>query len=138
MNTIDFVLKILSLIDTPLSAIQIQKLFFLLEKRLGQEATYFKFKPYFYGPYDKNLTDIINEAVKNNKIELSVVNGVDYYKIDKNYIQDTAYFFDTNKREFIKNLTTFIKQKKFKELCFAIYDEFPEMKVNSVFNLNKL
>ncbi len=134
MEKKDFVLKVLSIIDMPLTPIQIQKMFFLLEKRLGKEAAFFNFEPYMYGPYDRNLNDIVNEMVKNNEIDVSNINGVNNYQVNKNLNHFNNNFFDEKKAQFIQNLASFIKQKTFKELCFSIYEEFPEMKVNSVFN----
>jgi hypothetical protein len=49
-------------------------------------------------------------------------------------MKDNIDFLNSEKKLFIKQLVDFIKQKTFKELCFAIYDEFPEMKINSIFN----
>ncbi len=134
MNKETFLLKVLSIINTPLSPIQIQKLFFLLEKRLPKDAKYFEFKPYFYGPYDKQLTLLLNKLIFNNKIQVLTMNNVDYYQLNKYYFESTADFLDNRKKEFILEIIDFIKRKNFKELCFAIYNEFPEMKVNSVFN----
>lgn len=135
-NQEEFLLNVLSIVRVALSPIQIQKLFFLLEKRLGKEAEYFDFQPYFYGPYDKNLTEILNKAVQNNKLELSNINGVSYYQINKSHVKNTDHFLDDKKKQFIDTLVNFITHKSFKELCFAIYKEFPDMKKNSVFNGN--
>lgn len=134
MDRKEFVLNVFSLLpaDYPyLSPIKVQKLFFLIEKRLGQNGTYFNFQPYLYGPYDSELKAVINELVKDEKMEIEKHNNLSLYKIVKR--ADTANFLTKAERDYIQcTLIPFVLKKSFRELCFAIYDEFPEMKVNSV------
>ena len=134
MNKKDFVLNVFSLLPKEhsyLSPIKVQKLFFLIEKRLGKDGTYFNFQPYLYGPYDSTLKYVINELVKDEKIEIEKRNNVSLYRIIKPV--DTENFLTKAQRDYIQcTLIPFVLKRSFRELCFAIYNEFPEMKVNSV------
>ena len=134
MDRKEFVLNVFSLLPDNhpyLSPIKVQKLFFLIEKRLGKDGAYFNFQPYLYGPYDSNLKSVINELVSEEKVEIERRNNLSIYKIVKPV--DTDNFLTKQEREYIKcTLIPFVLKKSFRELCFAIYDEFPEMKVNSV------
>ncbi len=129
----DLILNILGLVpEEQFSPVQIQKLFFLLDKRLKLNC--FNFKAYHYGPYDKDLTDTLTSlAVFSGKIEIKDINGIAHYQISNNYIPDTSNFLDSEKRDFIKSMVSFVKSLSFKQLCMAIYKEFPEMAENSVF-----
>lgn len=117
--------------DETLSPVQTQKLFFLLEKRLGRN--YFDFKPYHYGPYDKNLTDTLTMLYCNGLIQIKNINGINHYQLNKDCSSITENFFNENEKNFIKDLISFIKNLSFRQLCMSIYKEFPEMSVNSVF-----
>ena len=134
MDKKDFVLNVFSLLPDNhpyLSPIKVQKLFFLIEKRLGKDGTYFNFQPYLYGPYDSNLKAVITELVKDEKMEIEKHNNLSLYKIVKR--ANTDNFLTKAERDYIQcTLIPFVLQKSFRELCFAIYNEFPEMKVNSV------
>ena len=136
MNKEEFVFKTLSLLkNKDFSPVQIQKLFFLLEKRL--DVKYFDFKPYNYGPYSFELQNFLDAMSSFGEIQLQNINGINHYKIAENNIQNTDGFFDDKKRNFIIELGDFIKSLSFKELCISIYKEFPEMAENSVFFKNK-
>jgi hypothetical protein len=135
MNKKDFVWKVFSLIPSPdinvLTPIKLQKLFFLIEKRVGQEASFFNFQPYLYGPYDKDLKDTVDSLVEDGVIGIGNANGVKYYKLNTPANNDDM--LDQNKRDFIQNnLFPFVLTKSFKDLCLSIYKEFPEMAKNSV------
>lgn len=129
----EIILNVLSLVpDNSFSPVQIQKLFFLLEKRL--QLNCFNFIPYHYGPYDRSLTDALTAlAVFSGKIEIKNIDGVKHYQISSSSYNDISNFFDDSKRKFIREMVSFIKKLSFKQLCMAIYKEFPEMAQNSVF-----
>lgn len=132
MNKTKFILTILSLLKNyTFSTLQIQKLFFLLEKRLG--TSLFEFKPYSYGPYSFELQNYIDTMVEDNQIRIKNIDRINHYKINENDILEIESFFDEPKRQFVIKLANFVKNLTFKELSMSIYKEFPEMAVNSVF-----
>jgi|11BtaG_2_1085332.scaffolds.fasta_scaffold07581_5 uncharacterized protein YwgA len=125
----DFIVNILNLDPKKfLSPFQIQKLFFLLEKRLGKK--YFDFKAHHFGPYDRCLTKILDFS---DKIESLNINGVTHYKIKENSIVRDNSTFNEQQKNFTIEMINFVKDLSFKELCMSIYKEFPDMAVNSVF-----
>lgn len=130
-----FILKILSLIDGyELSPIQLQKFFFLLEKRIGSEANVFNFEPYYYGPYSQELKDIICELEKNGYIQSNNINGIQHYSISRPLrAEELNNFLTEEKRNFLSTkLIDFVTSMTFRDLCFSIYKEFPEMAKRSV------
>jgi uncharacterized protein YwgA len=129
----EIILNVLGLVPTEqFSPVQIQKLFFLLDKKLGFGC--FNFQAHLYGPYDKGLTDALKRmSVSGKSIDMKNIDGLLYYQINSNSIPDTSRFLDRGKREFIINMVSFVKSLSFKQLCMAIYNEFPDMAKNSVF-----
>lgn len=124
----DFVVSILSLApEKSLSPVQIQKLFFLLEKRLG--IKHFDFKPHHYGPYDRNLTALLTFS---DKIDIVNVNSITYYKVKEGEVAINSNLLSEAQKKFAIEMIKFIKKLSFKELCMSIYKEFPEMAINSV------
>ena len=117
--------------DITFSPVQIQKLFFLLEKKLN--LTYFDFKPYHYGPYDKGLTATLDLLSQEGKIHIKNIDGIIHYQASSTNTLNSSDFLDEQKRKFIKKMTAFIKNLSFKELCMSIYKEYPEMAENSIF-----
>lgn len=138
MDPKKFIIQTLSLIpDIELTPIQIQKLFFLIERRIAirphcSEAKVFNFKPYNYGPFDAELSQSINVLIAEKKIICNNRNRLDHYFLPSQNIEDTSNFLDEKSRKFIPELVQYIKGLTFKELCFAIYNEFPEMAENSI------
>lgn len=125
----DFVVKVLSLTpNETFSPVQIQKLFFLLEKRLN--VGLFDFKPHHYGPYDRNLTALLTFS---EKIEIKNINGIEHYQIKQGETVEISNFLTLEQREFVAKMINFVKSLSFKQLCMAIYKEFPEMAENSIF-----
>lgn len=139
MDKMEFILKVFSIFpDIPLSHFQVQKLFFLIEKRLydkyGNKVKYFNFEPYYYGPFDENLTHYLDICTDEGYLLASKNNQINYYRLNKSKTVDVSNFLDSKAREYIKNkLVEFIRNVRFKELCFSIYEEFPEMAKNSIF-----
>lgn len=132
MKQKEFILTILSLLKNyTFSTFQIQKLFFLLEKRL--ETGLFEFKPCIYGAYSFELQNYIDSMIDDDKIMIKNTNGIKHYKINETDILEIESFFDEPKRQFVAKLADFVKSLTFKELSMSIYKEFPEMAVNSVF-----
>ena len=148
MGKDDFVIKTFSLIpEVQLSPIQTQKLFFLIGERLqevcGPEIKQFDFQPYYYGPFDKDLSRLLRLFVQSNILvpytishdecyQLAICR-VEYYQINKQKIVDTSGFFNEKIRNYIKNqLVEFVRRVSFRDLCFSIHKEFPDMAINSI------
>jgi len=140
MNQSELVLAILAAgngaIHTP---VQIQKLFFLVDKKLPNlGGPFFNFVPHDYGPFDKEVYRVIEvlsgkgdaEIIKNpgerlNEYRLTPVGQKKGEKI--------LHSLDSNLFDSIIRLSEFVRSLSFAELVSAIYKAYPEMRVNSVF-----
>jgi uncharacterized protein YwgA len=126
----EFILKIFSIIkDYKLSPVRLQNFFFLLEKRIGEEAKFFDFEPYYYGTYCQELKDIVAELEKEGNLKSSNVDGIQHFVVAKPFnFNKLDNFLDRSKREFISSkLVEFVTSMSFRDLCFSIYKEFPDM-----------
>lgn len=123
-----------------LTPVQIQKLLFLLDKRAsaGLGGPFFDFEPYHYGPFDRRIYDQLDNLAENGLIEII---GTPYSRARSYRL--TAKGLERGKRilnqmpkpvqEFMIKLSTFVRSLTFVQLVSAVYREYPEMRVNSVF-----
>lgn len=141
MNRNDFVLAVLASSNNAIySPVQIQKLFFLIEKKIPElsENNYFDFTPYNYGPFDPNIYDVISELTSSEDLEMiSDINSriMKYNTTDKGQIRGEQILqsLGENATGKIKILSDFVRKLSFSELVSAIYKEYPDMKKNSIF-----
>jgi uncharacterized protein len=141
MNRNDFVLAVFASSNNAIySPVQIQKLFFLIEKKIPElsENNYFNFTPYNYGPFDPEIYDVILELISSG--DLKVINDVNsrimkYNTTDKGQIRGEQILQSLGKNTIskIKILSEFVRKLSFSELVSAIYKEYPEMKKYSIF-----
>lgn len=120
--------------------VQLQKLLFLIDQRLAPElgGPHFDFKPYHYGPFDKavyaeldsmeqkGLVEILREPhLKLRKFRLTA--------IGENFGRGVLDSADPKAVEYVSKLADFVRTASFPSLVSAIYQAYPEMRVNSVF-----
>lgn len=120
--------------------IQIQKLFFLLDRKLGDAigGPYFNFIPYHYGPFDKNVYKALNTLEVVNLVDLKQegFNNIKKYRLTvdgQKTGEDELNNIESKYRQFIKEINHFVRSLSFQELVSSIYKEYPEMKANSLF-----
>ena len=120
--------------------VQLQKLLFLLDRRLAPDlgGPHFDFKPYHYGPFDKavyaelesmeqqGLVEIIREPhLKLRRFRLS--------PHGENLGRNILTAADLKTVDYMSKLADFVRTASFPSLVSAIYQAYPEMRVNSVF-----
>ena len=123
------------------SPVQLQKLFFLLDRNIANHTggPYFNFVPYDYGPFDSEVYKQLRELESS---ELANVNGSDWqpyrtYRLTSaGQEQGLQQFleFSSEVQEYIKEIVEFVRAASFSRLISSIYSAYPEMKVNSVFD----
>ena len=120
--------------------VQLQKLLFLVDKRTPKETggPHFNFQPYHYGPFDKDVYSELNalqneglvEIIKDSELEVTK------YRLLPNGAklgEEALGRLDKATREFVQKLSDFVRAASFPQLISAIYEAYPEMRVNSVF-----
>jgi hypothetical protein len=122
------------------SAVQIQKLLFLIDREISDlvDGPHFNFKPYHYGPFDKGVYDVVERLERNGQMEVErdpslrirkfrlTQNGIDRGQTVLKQMPDKA-------RSYIERASSFVQRSTFASLVSAIYKRYPDMKKNSIF-----
>jgi len=124
--------------DILLSPVQVQKLFFILDREapLLFDGPYFDFKPYDYGPFD---VAVYSEIEKLNRDGLAKVEESCPYRVygltDSGYKigLELAIKFSEEASNYIKAAGSFVQRLSFQQLVSAIYKKYPDMRSKSVF-----
>jgi hypothetical protein len=123
----------------PLTPVQLQKSLFLLGKaipaRLDSED-YYRFEPYNYGPFDSTVyLDAANIAYHRLALDseqdrrkqyVATPRGIEKAKELEKALQPELV-------DYIHKLVAWVRAQSFTSLLQVIYQQYPEMKVNSVF-----
>lgn len=118
--------------------VQVQKLFFLLDRNIAQKTggPHFNFEAYNYGPFDKAVYTTLEELAKDGDVEIVSQNRWLSYKLStagQSKGQDLLSHLPPEIHTYIKEVSEFVRRLSFAELVTAIYSAYPEMRVNSVF-----
>jgi hypothetical protein len=125
----------------PYTPVQIQKAAFLITRNLPQlvnEGPNFAFEPYDYGPFDQSVYTECEQLARAGSVEIIAQNGVRwnrYAASDSGVEQGMRLLESMPQRdsEYLRNVAGWVRSQSFVGLVKAIYDQYPEMKVNSVF-----
>lgn len=143
LNPIDWTLLVIaSGGSVPLEPVQLQKSLFLLSKKLTrgqlQTGNFYEFDAYDYGPFSRaiyadaehlELEGFIRiQAPPESRYKTFTVTRAGKKRADE--IRDNL---DPKVSSFVDKIVQFTQSVSFNELVGAIYKEYPEMKVNSVF-----
>lgn len=137
MEKQDVILLCLST-DEEFTPVQIQKLLFLIDKKVSKKlgGPFFNFIPYDYGPFDIEIYQILENLEKTGYIIIDLSYRFKKYRITKKGQKKVDEFLnnlDKNIKEYIFTLSEFVRNLSFSELISAIYKAFPDMKINSIF-----
>lgn len=123
------------------SPVQLQKAVFLIDRNVPQvfdANSRFQFAPYDYGPFDR---EVYSEATA---LELAGfvatgrgVNGYKEYAVTDNGLaraQELQAMLDDTSRDYIERVVGWVRSLSFAKLVKSIYEAYPEMRANSVFD----
>ena len=122
------------------SPVQVQKLFFLLDMNIAKQTAgpHFKFEPYDYGPFDKQVYLELGKLRDDGLVEIFEANqyGSRIYRLTnegRRIGEEALCKLPEAVQKYICEVVKFIRSLSFAELVSAIYKSYPAMKVNSVF-----
>lgn len=139
MERKDFVLAVLSSCpEANYNPVQVQKLFFLIDKKISNlvDGPYFVFAPYDYGPFDKRVYSTLELLAEEGFVDIVGTTSYRSYTTTKRGQTKGQELFDAlpeKARAYIIKLSVFVRSLSFNELVSAIYQAYPDMQANSVF-----
>ncbi len=124
------------------SPVQIQKLLFLIDRRIGRDigGPFFDFIPYSYGPFDKGIYDVLGSLVRKGLVAEVAVAGEKWRQYTPTASgqkkgEETLSGIPDKFSSYIGDLSSYVLKISFRDLLSAIYRAYPEMQVNSVFKV---
>lgn len=117
---------------------QVQKLFFLLDREIAPyvDGPHFAFVPYDYGPFDSDVYSALSAASVAGLVEIDRTGRVRTYSLTPEGFARGSSLLATIRepaRTFITRAAKWVNSLSFAQLVSAIYQRYPDMKVNSVF-----
>lgn len=120
------------------SPVQVQKLIFLIDRNLSREleGPIFSFAPYNYGPFDKQVYAVLEELAEDGFVDIIEQNNYRNFKLTvagqeqgKKILKKMPEY----SQKYISDVSEFVRRLTFTQLVTAIYQAYPDMRANSVF-----
>lgn len=123
---------------TSFAPVQVQKLFFLIDREIPQfvEGPHFNFRPYDYGPFDSAVYDTLDFLAFGGLVEIESSGRYRRYSLTSDGFrsgQEVLSLLAPEVRKFVADAAAWILSLRFDQLVSAIYRRYPDMKVNSIF-----
>ncbi len=120
--------------------VQIQKLLFLIDKRIPKAVggPHFNFEPYHYGPFDRAVFDVLDQLEAKGLVEIERQSDRRWktYRLTQAGKRQGGAMLNSLKQsiqDYIARLSSYVRSMSFAQLVSAIYYAYPDMKANSVF-----
>jgi hypothetical protein len=121
--------------------VQLQKLLFLLNENIGPRVggTPYLFVPYHYGPFDSSVYTTMAQ-LKDDGLAAIVATSDgarrQYVLTEAGQTEGVRLLnkFDEPVAKYVRDVCSFVRSQSFASLVSSIYNAYPGMKVNSVFN----
>jgi len=118
-------------------AVQLQKLFFLVDREIPNliDGPHFDFKPYHYGPFDRAVYDVLDGLLESGDASVDASSRYSLYSLTDSGVQKgdrcLAEMRD-NASSYMTEASNWIVATPFQPLLAAIYRQYPDMAQNSV------
>ena len=129
---------------TAYSPIQIQKLLFLVDRRMGRDigGPFFDFIPYSYGPFDRSIYDLLTLLIRKGLVAEVDVPGENwklYRPTSSGQVkgEQALACIPAKLSSYLGQLSSYVVKLSFRDLVSEIYRAYPEMQVNTVFKVRR-
>jgi hypothetical protein len=137
MTRQDWMLLVLAAADgAALQPVQLQKVLFLLGKRMPHEVgtDFYTFEPYDYGPFDANVYRDAEALAMQGLATITHGRWKTYASTPAGSGRAARLAVERpHVFEFIRRLVAWARSLTFQQIVKAIYAEFPDMRAKSVF-----
>lgn len=118
--------------------VQVQKLFFLIDRNIGEltGGPHFNFQPYSYGPFDKTVYEELERLHVGGLVDIDSTGSVKSFRLTVSGQEkglDASAHLPEKAKQYISVASKFVRSLPFSKLVSAIYRAYPEMRQNSVF-----
>jgi len=118
--------------------VQVQKLLFLIDREIPSlvAGPVFNFQPYNYGPFDKTVYSELSQLAEEGDVVIVPQNNWLSYELTAKGLETGTKLLASlseQARDYIGRVSQFVRSLSFSELVSAIYQAYPEMRENSVF-----
>lgn len=142
MTKHEIILVLLASADgAPLTPVQLQKAAFLVDRQAKWLITSgeFHFEPYDYGPFDPGVYKIAEALAAQGDVVISQSPGARWstYAASANGVANAtrlAAQLQPKVRDYLRNVIRWVRSQSFSGLVKSIYQAYPDMRVNSIFN----
>jgi uncharacterized protein YwgA len=125
----------------PYSPVQIQKAVFLVTRNLPRivtEGEKYSFEPYDYGPFDRRVYNDAETLASQGLVEISQQPGTRWKRYSASDAglsrgKDMLDQIQVSHKTYIESVSNWIRSLSFEQLVKAIYEAYPDTKVNSIF-----
>lgn len=120
------------------SPVQAQKLFFLIDRNAAAlcNGPWFDFAPYDYGPFDSSVYSELDWLSHTGDVEIVRTGQYRTYRLTQQgraKAQQAIASFDAAAQDYFGRAKDWVKSLGFRDLVSAIYQAYPEMRANSIF-----
>jgi uncharacterized protein YwgA len=120
--------------------VQLQKMFFLLDKTIGPAlgGPKFNFEAYDYGPFDAEVYRQVELLASYGEAMVlqPLSGGMRTYRLTPSGQTNGALELrklDSTLWDYIASMSAWVRSLSFQQLVRAVYDKFPDMRANSIF-----
>lgn len=135
-----FVLAALASADRydPFSPVDVQKLFFLLDREAAalHGGEKFSFEPYDYGPFDKEVYDEVDALSAMGLVEIDNTGRYRKYRLTPDGMTEGKNFLSSHVetlRDYMSRVANWVLDNDFNTVVSSIYKAHPDMKAKSIF-----
>lgn len=121
-----------------LTPVQVQKLFFLIDREASHlfGGPHFAFKPYDYGPFDRDVYLELDQLQVLGMSRIETVGRVRQYILSEaGYSAGRSALggLSEGTQRYLSDLSNWVVSLSFQQLVAAVYKRHPDMKANSIF-----
>jgi len=118
--------------------VQVQKLLFLIDREASAlvGGPHFQFAPYDYGPFDRAVYVALDALAARGLVDVQNTGRYRVYSLSPEGFQQGNLNLNGlggSARTYIEQVARWVRGLSFQQLVAAIYNRYPDMKVNSVF-----
>lgn len=117
--------------------VQMQKYLFLIDREIPEwvGGPHFRFQPFDYGPFDKDVYSVLDSLAQEQHVQIDNTGQYRRYSLTDSGLGRGRSAMDNLPESVVRyliDLSRWVRCLSFRQLLAAIYQNYPDMAVNSV------